>query len=312
MKLKEIVEFFYDVELRKTIITAGARTYLITDNDKEIYHSLQSIESLCKNSEIGKFLINKNLVYPSIKDKQGKELINSRTLLYILDRAYSNQELSYSDIIDKFNQPILVIGCGGVGTIVLNNLVQSGFQNFTIIDGDTVELTNLNRQLFYNLDDLSMDKVEVLGNKLAKLNPKIRIKAYKKFIQCADDLLNILKKENYKLVVNCADAPSNIEDIVMTACSRLNIPVVSGYVGLETGTINPIFDRNHVFIKSNNFENNMRPLKASISMTNMITSAFLSQVIFDYLFSDILPTEYDFYSNHTINFQRFGVQVDEK
>lgn len=312
MKLKEIVEFFYDVELRKTIITAGARTYLIKDNDKEIYHSLQSIESLCKNSEIGKFLINKNLVYPSIKDKQGKELINSRTLLYILDRAYSNQELSYSDIIDKFNQPILVIGCGGVGTIVLNNLVQSGFQNFTIIDGDTVELTNLNRQLFYNLDDLSMDKVEVLGNKLAKLNPKIRIKAYKKFIQCADDLLNILKKENYKLVVNCADAPSNIEDIVMTACSRLNIPVVSGYVGLETGTINPIFDRNHVFIKSNNFENNMRPLKASISMTNMITSAFLSQVIFDYLFSDILPTEYDFYSNHTINFQRFGVQVDEK
>ena len=59
---------------------------------------------------------------------------------------------------DKFeeikNMNILVIGVGGVGSYVVESLVRCGIENITIVDNDIVDITNLNRQLMTNLNNI--------------------------------------------------------------------------------------------------------------------------------------------------------------
>ena len=59
------------------------------------------------------------------------------------------------------NLKILLVGLGGTGCEILKNLVMSGFTNFTLLDRDTVELSNLSRQFFYNRKDLNKSKALV-------------------------------------------------------------------------------------------------------------------------------------------------------
>lgn len=72
------------------------------------------------------------------------------------------------------NLKICVIGLGGVGGTALMSLVRSGVLNFLLIDFDNVCLSNLNRQLFYDINDLNKSKVEVCLNKLKLLSPNCK------------------------------------------------------------------------------------------------------------------------------------------
>lgn len=310
MKLKENIELFYDDNLQKVIITGGTTTFSIIDPDKVFFNKFLNIDGMSPESEIGKFLVEKNLVYPNYVQYAKYNTLNNRTLQYILDKSYS--QISISDLILNkiLNQPILIIGCGGVGTIVLNNLVQAGFKKFSIIDNDIVEESNLNRQLFYSTEDFGKKKTQILKNKILKLDPNVSIQSYETFISNKEQISEILDQKDYQIVVNCADTPNNIETIVSETCCEKGTPVISGFVGLETGTINPIYDEKNPF-KKNVLAENSQPLKASISTTNMITSALLSQIIFDYLFKDIVVSSYNFYATHIINFKTMEIKADD-
>jgi sulfur carrier protein ThiS adenylyltransferase len=70
-------------------------------------------------------------------------------------------------------------GAGGLGSNVAVILVRTGFRHFEIIDKDTVETSNLNRQ-DYTLDDLGAPKVEALRERLLRINPATQIKIHQK------------------------------------------------------------------------------------------------------------------------------------
>ena len=59
------------------------------------------------------------------------------------------------------NTKILLVGIGGVGGLTLECLVRSGFENITIIDGDTIDESNLNRQLITNKENINHFKVDI-------------------------------------------------------------------------------------------------------------------------------------------------------
>lgn len=63
-------------------------------------------------------------------------------------------------------------GAGGLGSNVAMILVRTGFKHFEIIDADTVDISNLNRQQYF-LDDVGQDKAESLRKHLLKINPNI-------------------------------------------------------------------------------------------------------------------------------------------
>ena len=72
---------------------------------------------------------------------------------------------------------VLIIGAGGIGCAAAIYLSSSGIGHTKIIDFDTIDITNLGRQILYSPDDLGQNKAEVAANRLRKLNPNIQVTA---------------------------------------------------------------------------------------------------------------------------------------
>lgn len=74
-----------------------------------------------------------------------------------------------------------IAGCGGLGSNIANALVRSGFKDLELIDNDTVEASNLNRQNYF-LDEIGLPKTEATAARLIRINPDIYISAKKFFL----------------------------------------------------------------------------------------------------------------------------------
>ena len=72
---------------------------------------------------------------------------------------------------------VTVVGLGGLGSASSLYLALAGVGKLTLVDQDTVELTNLHRQALYSINDIRHPKVEVAANRLVSLNPEIEIEA---------------------------------------------------------------------------------------------------------------------------------------
>ena len=77
---------------------------------------------------------------------------------------------------------VLVVGLGGVGGILCETLVRNGIENIIIVDNDTVDITNKNRQIIALDSTVGMKKTEVLKNRLLDINSNINIKTIDEFI----------------------------------------------------------------------------------------------------------------------------------
>ena len=77
---------------------------------------------------------------------------------------------------------ILIIGAGGLGTPALTYLARSGIENIAIVDSDKISLSNLHRQILYDKKDVGKYKVDISKKKILQVNPKIKVKIYKKKI----------------------------------------------------------------------------------------------------------------------------------
>ena len=96
---------------------------------------------------------------------------------------FDRLELLIGNKIDLIkNKHIAIIGIGGVGGYTCEALVRCGINNITIIDNDTIDITNINRQIIALTSTIGMKKVDVLKNRLLDINPKCNIKIVDKFI----------------------------------------------------------------------------------------------------------------------------------
>jgi molybdopterin/thiamine biosynthesis adenylyltransferase/rhodanese-related sulfurtransferase len=98
---------------------------------------------------------------------------------------------------------VLVIGAGGLGCPVLQNLASAGVGNIGIVDGDVVDETNLHRQLLYTLKDCGNSKVETARKVILELNPEINVTAFSEFFT-AQNAARIVG--DYQIIVDCTDA----------------------------------------------------------------------------------------------------------
>lgn len=100
------------------------------------------------------------------------------------------------------NAKVLVIGAGGLGCPVLQNLAAAGVGTIGIVDGDVVEATNLHRQLLYTLDDCGKNKAVTAALTIQKLNPTIAIQVFPDFF-AIENVFEIVN--NYEIIVDCTD-----------------------------------------------------------------------------------------------------------
>lgn len=98
---------------------------------------------------------------------------------------------------------ILLVGVGGVGTYALEALVRNGFENITIVDYDTIDITNLNRQLITNSSNIGHSKV-IEGILRAKsINPNILIDGQE--TKLTRDNIDVLLKVGYDYIIDACD-----------------------------------------------------------------------------------------------------------
>ena len=101
------------------------------------------------------------------------------------------------------NANILLVGIGGVGGFSLEALVRCGFNNITIVDGDVVDKSNLNRQIISNSNNIGKNKTEVAQERVLRINPNINLKTINKFLN-KDNFYDYIN-DNYDYIIDACD-----------------------------------------------------------------------------------------------------------
>ena len=129
------------------------------------------------------------------------------------------------DSFKKINKStILVIGLGGVGGYVVESLVRSGIGKIIIVDKDTVDETNINRQIIALNSTIGKSKVDVLEERIKDINSGCKVIKIDKFI----DDSNFLELFNNKIdyFVDACDTVL-VKKLVIKECLKRNIPFIS-------------------------------------------------------------------------------------
>ena len=121
---------------------------------------------------------------------------------------------------------VLVVGCGGLGSAAIPYLAASGVGQLTLIDADVIELSNLQRQVSYQMADLGESKSAVMAMRMAQLNPEVRVHVVNQRIALAD-LLRLCAEQSVDVMVDCTDNFTT-RHALNRAAVLSRIPLVSG------------------------------------------------------------------------------------
>ena len=135
---------------------------------------------------------------------------------------------------------VVVLGLGGLGTWAAYGLASAGVGRLDLIDGDCVELSNLNRQILYAEEDLGKPKAPIAAAQLRRFNPALDIRADARRLGSLDGVRGAVKRAD--LVVDAADWPAHeLERWVTTACFELDIPFITMSQLPPLGRVGPLF-----------------------------------------------------------------------
>ena len=110
--------------------------------------------------------------------------------------------------IDNFNKikntTVLVVGLGGVGGYAVESLVRSGIHNLILIDHDTIDITNINRQIISTSKNVGNSKVDEFKQRIIEINPKCNITTHQIFLDRTN--YNILDNYQIDYIIDCCDS----------------------------------------------------------------------------------------------------------
>ena len=102
------------------------------------------------------------------------------------------------------NANILVVGLGGVGAYAAELLCRAGVGKMTIVDGDDIEASNINRQMPATTQTLGKDKADVMADRLLEINPDIKLRVINEFLRDTR-MIEVLEETHYDYVVDAID-----------------------------------------------------------------------------------------------------------
>uniref|UniRef100_A0A665TZ99 SUMO-activating enzyme subunit 2 n=1 Tax=Echeneis naucrates TaxID=173247 RepID=A0A665TZ99_ECHNA len=130
---------------------------------------------------------------------------------------------------------VLVVGAGGIGCELLKNLVLTGFKNIEVIDLDTIDVSNLNRQFLFQKKHVGKSKAQVAKESALQFCPSANIVAYHDSIMNPDYNVEFFRK--FMLVMNALDNRA-ARNHVNRMCLAADIPLIesgtAGYLGQVT------------------------------------------------------------------------------
>lgn len=118
---------------------------------------------------------------------------------------FERLEMLFSPLLleNFYDTKILLVGVGGVGGACFEALVRMGIKNITIIDGDTFSISNLNRQLLSNINNIGHSKVKEAYLRAKSINHSINVNYYELFLNEAN--IDLLSDMEYDYIIDCCD-----------------------------------------------------------------------------------------------------------
>ncbi len=122
------------------------------------------------------------------------------------------------------NSNVLVVGLGGVGSFAVEFLVRAGVGTLTIVDGDTIDTTNINRQLPALHSTVGLPKVTVVGDRLMDINPELNLTRVEEFLS-PERAFEIVSAE-FDYILDCIDSVTPKLNLIIAA-KRNRVKIIS-------------------------------------------------------------------------------------
>ena len=130
-----------------------------------------------------------------------------------------------NDVINKLKSiKVLIVGIGGVGGACFEALVRLGVTNITVVDNDTFSLSNLNRQLLSNRNNIGELKVNEAVLRAKSINPDILVNTHNMFVNEAN--INELNIRQYDYVFDCCDTVTT-KYLLIKKCVDNDVKIIS-------------------------------------------------------------------------------------
>ena len=139
---------------------------------------------------------------------------------YSRNRIYISEEEQ-----ERIKQVRILLGGAGIGSIIAECALRFGFENITIVDGDKVEESNLNRHNYVH-SDIGKYKAEALSKRLLKINPKAEISFFNTFINKTNVEEIVF---GHHIAINALDFKDDTPLVFDQVCSDKKIPVLHPY-----------------------------------------------------------------------------------
>lgn len=138
--------------------------------------------------------------------------------------AFSREErLIGKENVEKLKKfKVAVFGIGGVGSFVVEGLARAGIGNLLLVDNDTIDITNINRQIHANINTVGRNKVDVMKERILSINPEANIEISTEFFMPGSKLID----NSLDYIVDAIDTVTGKIELVCRA-NELNIPIIS-------------------------------------------------------------------------------------
>lgn len=143
-----------------------------------------------------------------------------------MEELFSRSELIYGkEAMDKLSKcHVAIFGVGGVGGYVAEALARTGIGKFTLIDNDTVNLSNFNRQIVATKETLGKYKVDAMKDRILSINDKAIVEVKKMFV--LPENIDEIDFNQFDYIVDAIDTVKAKLAIIKKA-NELNIPMIS-------------------------------------------------------------------------------------
>lgn len=184
------------------------------------------------------------------------------------------------------NSAVAIVGLGGLGGYILENLVRLGVKRFNLIDKDVFEASNLNRQLLSNEANLGNYKADEAYSRAKLIDNEVITKV---FIETLDEnSMHLL--EGVQLVMDGLDSISGKIGLEKL-CQKMNLPLVHGAISGYYGQVALSTDSNRMVSKiygdTEDYENTL----GNLPITCMVTASLQCNLALKQLFNESVEDE---------------------
>lgn len=120
---------------------------------------------------------------------------------------------------------VLLVGVGGVGGAAAHMLLRAGIGALTLIDGDRVATSNLNRQMVAYVDTIGQPKTEALAHELLRINPSATLHQQYRYLE-PQDIPPLLSATHYHYIIDAIDS-LNTKVELLSEAYHMGLPIVS-------------------------------------------------------------------------------------